>query len=106
MTSKHATRAQTPEKSSVRINQPVQVIPSQIQYLISITCYQNPTMYWKSIIMPTFKAHFHQPSKTKRNTRQQLRQLPAESDGGSLFPTTSHNQSNHQFASQNVHDFV
>ena len=32
-----------------------------------------------------------------------LSQLPVESDCGSLYPETGHNQSNHQIVSQNVY---
>ena len=72
--------------------------------------------------MTTFKARFYQPSKTEQNIRlkthrtrktnarrkfqqiNNLPQLPVESNCGSLYPATGHNQSNQQIAFQNVYN--
>ena len=74
-------------------------------------------------VLPTFDTTANTPhedktkytSKTQTEHERQIReenftqinnlpQLPVESDCGSLYPETGHNQNNQQIASQNIYD--
>ena len=126
-TSKYTTRSQTADKATSyrQTREPDKLTLSDQNIMDQITNVLSEDYNGgdNNTVLPTFDTTANTPhedktkytSKTQTEHERQIReenftqinnlpQLPVESDCGSLYPETGHNQNNQQIASQNIYD--